>query len=87
MFYKRNITLHLIDRSDRFHMSKEVQSKEAQELCQAIDMTWVTTFGNMQHLIFDGEGALGSDIAKDYFNHRGIKLRVRAPEQHTHTHT
>ena len=82
MFYKRHIILHLIDRADRFHVSREVQSKEAQELCQAIDTMWIAYFGSMQHLIFDGEGSLGSDIAKDYFDHRGIKLRVRAPEQH-----
>ena len=79
LFYKKHIVMHLIGRVDSFHAAREVFSKEPQELFEALDTTWITVFGEIQHLVFDGEGAMGSDIAKEYFDHRGIKLRVRAP--------
>ena len=84
LFYKKHIVMHLIDRADRFHAAREVFSKQPQELLEALDTMWITIFGEIQHLVFDGEGAMGSDIAKEYLDHRGIKLRVRAPEQHAH---
>ena len=63
MFYKQYIIMRLIDRADRFHATRVVQSKNTTDLTEAIDLMWITIFGSMTYLIFDGEGSLGSDAA------------------------
>ena len=54
MFYKQHIIMHLIDRADRFHATRVVASKNATDLTEAIDLMWLTIFGSMTYLIFDG---------------------------------
>ena len=57
MFYKQFMVFHMIDRADRFHATRVIESKTATALCKAIDLTWITIFGNFEYLVIDGEKA------------------------------
>ena len=55
LFYKTFKVWHMIDRADRWHAACEILSKEAPELQEAIDSTWLEIFGPFKVLIIDGE--------------------------------
>jgi hypothetical protein len=83
LFYKDFIVCHFIDRTSRWHATKEVKSKTAEELFEALMTAWISIHGPMQELIIDGEsGVTTSTIMENELKARGIKLNVRAVKQH-----
>ena len=83
MFYKNFIVCHFIDRATRWHAATMVESKEDTTLVQALLTCWVGTHGPMTELIVDGERGVGnSHTFTNELKARGIKLHIRAPNQH-----
>jgi len=82
LFYKLFKVWHMIDRADRWHAAMEIQTKEATELQQAIDKTWLRHFGPFKVLVIDGEKGIDSIATKEWLQRHGIELRIRAKGQH-----
>ena len=74
--------LHLVDRGVRWEATKVIRNRTTTELLEAIDSSWISIFGPMQVLIFDGETGLNDDESETYFRTKGIKKRTSAPGQH-----
>jgi len=74
--------LHLVDRGVRWESTKVLDNRTTPELLTAIDTCWVSIFGPMKVLIFDGETGLNDEEAEDYFRQKGIRKRTSAPGQH-----
>ena len=72
----------MIDRADRWHAACEILSKEAPELQEAIDSTWLKIFGPFKVLIIDGEKGIDSESTRAFLKRNGIELRIRAKGQH-----
>ena len=83
LFYKQAVIMHLLDRCTRWHAGRPVNSKAEQELLDAIHTIWISVFGPMTTLYFDGEAGLSTDSAKQHLKRLGIDLKVRAPGQHS----
>ena len=82
LFYKTYMAWHMLDRADRFHAGKHIESKDTDTLVTAIMTTRVQIFGPIKFLIIDGERAIFSDDAKARLRSAGIDVRPRAPNQH-----
>ena len=72
----------MLDRADRWHAANQIQSKEASDLQEAIDITCFKLFGPFKILVIDGEKGIDSKETKEYLHRQGIELRVRAKGQH-----
>ena len=87
MFYKhqgsQHIILILVDRGVRWTAATLVPDRQTPSLCTGIDRAWISIYGPMQILLFDGEGGLDDDESTLYFQMRGITKRTSAPNQHT----
>ena len=68
----KNVFLHLVDRGVRWNATKVIRNRQTTELLEAIDSSWISIFGPMQVLIFDGETGLNDDEAETYFRTKGI---------------
>ena len=82
MFYKSYMARHMIDRADRWHVTIQIFGKTAQELCDAIATSWISTFGPFKYLVIDGEKGIMSHDAEAFLKHHGISIKPRAPQQH-----
>jgi len=83
MFYKQYTICHFIDRASRWHLAVGVPGKTDKDLWEALATTWLTHHGPMTELITDGEsGVVESTTFQNELKARGIKLQVRAPQQH-----
>ncbi len=83
LFVYKYVVFHMLDRCVRWHAAKVVPDKDDETLIKAIDEIWVTTHGAPKELIVDGEsGITQSEKALQYLRRRGIKLHVRAKDQH-----
>ncbi|CAE7203568.1 RE1 [Symbiodinium sp. CCMP2592] len=87
MFYrhqgKQHIVLVLVDRGVRWCATALVSDRSTNTLLTNLDRAWISVFGPMQVLIFDGEGGLDDEESTTYFQLRGITKRTSAPNQHT----
>ena len=87
MFYrhhgKQHIVLVLVDRGVRWCATAPVSDRSTSTLLTNLDRAWISIFGPMQVLIFDGEGGLDDEESTTYFQLRGITKRTSAPNQHT----
>ena len=83
MFYKQYTICHFIDRASRWHLAVGVPGKTDKDRWEAMATTWLTHHGPMTELIVDGEtGVTESHMFQGEMKARGIKLTVRAPQQH-----
>ena len=73
--------LHLVDRGVRWGFATVLPDKTTESLLSGLDQ-WITVFGPMQILIFDGETGLDDAAASQYFELKGITKRTSAPGQH-----
>ena len=73
--------LHLVDRGVRWGFATVLPDKSTESLLNGLDQ-WLTVFGPMQVLIFDGETGLDDPAAAQYFELKGITKRTSAPGQH-----
>ena len=87
MFYRRkgvqHILLVLTDRGVRWTSACIVADRHTSTLLSAIDQSWISVFGPMSVLLFDGETGLDDEESTTYFQLRGIHKRTSAPNQHT----
>ena len=87
MFYRhqgqQQIILVLADRGVRWITTSLVADRQTATLLTALDVSWVSVFGPMQVLVFDGETGLDDDESTTFFQLRGITKRTAAPRQHT----
>ena len=83
MNYKKEMIWHMICRCTRWHSSTHILGHDQQILLDAINDSWITTWGPMKELIIDGErGVVRPLLTAVYLTRRGIKLVTRAPNQH-----
>ena len=82
IFIERLIICHMVCRCIRWHVGDFVTDKLAPSLLSVIDKSWVRLFGPMRELIVDGESALNTEEALQYFERHGITRVPRAPQQH-----
>lgn len=73
--------LHLVDRGVRWSFACVLADRTTTSILNGLDQ-WVTVFGPMQVLIFDGETGLDDAAATQYFDLKGITKRTSAPGQH-----
>ena len=78
----KHMFLHLVDRGVRWEATKVIANRTTTELLEAIDSSWISIFGPMKVLIFDGETGLNDEEAETYFRTKGIPKRTSAPGQH-----
>ena len=82
LFYHRRIILHLICRATRWHVAGEVADKTENTLWEGVNSLWLTTHGPMNSFIVDGEKGMTSEEFHNRLKARGIKLEIRAVQQH-----
>ncbi len=83
LFVNKKVIFHLIDRCTRWHAAREILGKDEDMLLAAIDEIWISTHGAPKELIVDGEtGIARSAKTYQYLARKGIKLHVRAKDQH-----
>eukprot|EP00435_Cladocopium_sp_Y103_P057491 s245_g19.t2 len=73
--------LHLVDRGTRWSFTCVLPNRTTEAILTGLDQ-WVSIFGPMQVLIFDGETGLDDPAATQYFELKGITKRTSAPGQH-----
>ena len=73
--------LHLVDRGTRWGFTCVLPNRTTEAILNGLDR-WVSIFGPMQVLIFDGETGLDDPAATQYFELKGITKRTSAPGQH-----
>ena len=78
----QNTFLHFVDRAVKWCATCEIPDRSTDVLLDAIDTAWVSIFGPMKVLIFDGEPGLDNDSSTWYFQVRGIEKRTAAVNQH-----
>ena len=85
IFYRhqgsQHVILHLVDRGVRWASAWVIPDRTTESILTGIDQ-WISTFGPMQVLIFDGETGLSDDQATQYFELKGITKRTAAVGQH-----
>ena len=58
-------------------------NKEGETLRKALAECWISTFGPMGELIYDGESGIVRDVqTRQYIQRLGTKLIKKAPGQH-----
>ena len=83
LFIHKHVIFHMVDRCTRWHAAKVIPNKEEETLMKAIDTLWVGIHGPPQELITDGEsGIVASQRTSEYLSRKGIRLHVRAKDQH-----
>ena len=83
IFISGHTILHMLDRCTRWHAAEVIPNKEAATLINGISRLWFQTHGPPKELIMDGEGGIsGSDDAKLFLNHHGVRLVVRPKDTH-----
>ena len=82
MFYHKYIIVHFICRTTRWRAAMEIQSKQWKDIVDAFNLVWLTQHGPPKGLLFDGEKAVGSDEALQFFKANGIHFHKRAKGQH-----
>ena len=78
----QNQFLHFVDRAVKWCATCEIPDRSTDALLDAIDTAWVSIFGPMKVLIFDGEPGLDNERSTWYFQVRGIEKRTAAVNQH-----
>lgn len=73
--------LHLVDRAVKWCATGEILERSTEALLDAIDSIWVSIFGPMKILIFDGEPGLDNESSTWYFQVRGIEKKTAAVNQ------
>ena len=72
IFYDRqphhHIIFHLVCRGVRWEATREVMNKEDESLIRALDECWISIFGPMKVLIFDGESGLDGPRLQHIFH-------------------
>ncbi len=83
LFIYTHVVFHTLARCVRCDVAKQTPDKEDETLLRAIDKLWVSTHGPPRELIVDGEsGITQSDKTLQYLHRKGIRLHVRAKDQH-----
>ncbi|CAE7353799.1 RE1 [Symbiodinium sp. CCMP2592] len=82
LFYRTHIVLHLICRATRWHGGCVVQSKQGEELFEALQTAWIGIHGPMETLVSDGESGLWREEIAGRLKRQGVNLKPRAPQQH-----
>ena len=82
LFYRQHIVCHAICRATRWHAATAVASKDGEVLQEALSTMWITIHGPMANLISDGEGGLWRSDVANRLKRQGIKMQLRAPQQH-----
>ena len=82
LFYRTHIVLHLICRATRWHGGCVVQSKQGEELFEALQTAWIGIHGPMESLVSDGESGLWKEEIAGRLKRQGVILKPRAPQQH-----
>ena len=82
MFYRRHLIWHMLDRADRWHAACEIEGKQSETLCEAMDTTWFQIHGPFKILVVDGERGIHSTETEAFLKRKGITIRTRAPGQH-----
>ncbi len=83
LYIYKFIIFHMLDRCVRWHAAKEVPGGDDETWPKAIDELWVSTHGPPKELIVDGEsGIVQSSMTCQYLHRKGIRLHVRAKDQH-----
>ena len=83
LFVHKEVIFHLLDRCTRWHATRVVPGKVDDMLMTALDDLWVSSHGAPRELIVDGEtGIVKSHLTTQYLARKGIKLHVRAKDQH-----
>ena len=73
----------MIDRCTRWHAGCHITGHDQEPLLNAINDTWIATWGPLKELIIDGErGVVRPLLTTVYLTRKGIKLITRAPNQH-----
>ena len=80
---RQNVLLVLADRGVRWVATTLVADRQTSTLLTGIDTSWISIFGPMQVLLFDGESGLDDEESTTFFQLRGITKRTSAPGQHT----
>ena len=59
----------------------KIADKETGSILEAMTEYWIRQYGAPEVLIWDGEGALGSDEAKTWADRRSIDLIIRPADK------
>eukprot|EP00959_Pyramimonas_sp_CCMP1952_P019015 401709-Pyramimonas_sp.AAC.1 len=65
LFYKEQMTIHMICCAPRWHNGQAATPKRDKTLLAAIHRSWPQLFGSMETLIADGEGGMTSTYFVD----------------------
>ena len=76
-----HVILHLIDECIKWTVAVKIANKETTTIIDAMTTHWIRHYGAPDLLIWDGEGALGSDEAKTWATRWGIELIIRPAEK------
>ena len=79
----QHMFMHCVDRATRWCATQLLENRTSETLVNTLDTMWVTIFGPMKILIFDGETGLDDESSTWYFQVRGIEKRTSAVHQHT----
>ena len=69
--------IHIIDEATRFSTGDIVLRKTPEDIFTVIYFSWIRTFGKMETLITDQEGAMTSHEATAFLARHGISLKLR----------
>ena len=72
--------VHFLDEATRFSSGDVYKTKDASQLIECFYFCWIRTFGAMQTLISDQEGALTGHEMATFFARWGIELKFNDTE-------
>jgi len=82
LFYKTHILLHCVDACIRWSAVAILPNKETHSILEGFATCWLRLYGPPTNVLSDREGGLANDLAAEWFEKKGIKLNLRAKEQH-----
>ena len=85
LFIKTHVILHTIDLCTRFTMAEISPSRNTNDLLTALQRSWFRIFGPPRVLTVDQEGGLSGPEAAAWLEARGVRLDLKAKEQHATT--
>ena len=78
---KDYIILHLICECIRFTVAEEIPDKTTETILAYITSRWIRVYGPPELMIWDGEGAMNSDEAKNWATRWGIELIIKPKDK------
>ena len=82
LFVRQFTILHMIDACIRWSVAKVIPNRERTTLLQSMQAMWFGPLGFPEEIVSDEEGGVNTEgMARD-LELRGVKLTLRAPEQH-----